>query len=342
MNFLLFATQAYSLAIMRPLQEAILKRGDNVAWFLYQLDPELLTPSENILTTVSEVKNFNPTAVIVPGNWVPDFFPGIKVEIFHGFGIEKKGHLRIRGLFDLYCTHGTATTEPFTLNAKKYGYFHVIETGWPKVDPLFLQQSNEKHSSKSSVNKTILYAPTFSPSLTSAAALFDQIAKLSKTENYKWIVKFHCKMDQESIDKYQKLAGENLHVSDSEDILHLLQIADIMITDTSSVISEFLLLDKPVITYNNRFPEGHTLDFNNPELLPGLIKQAISNPEAVLQQGQQFINKIHPYRDGKSSERVLQAVDTFIATYQSKLKKKPLNLFRRLQTRKRLSYFKLR
>ena len=115
-----------------------------------------------------------------------------------------------------------------------------------------------------------------------------------------------------------------------------------MITDTSSVISEFLLLDKPVITYNNRSPKGHTLDFNNPELLPGLIKQAISNPETVLQQGQQFINKIHPYRDGKSSERVLQAVDTFIATYQSKLKKKPLNLFRRLQARKRLSYFKLR
>ncbi|MCS5623410.1 MAG: CDP-glycerol glycerophosphotransferase family protein, partial [Candidatus Marinimicrobia bacterium] len=115
-----------------------------------------------------------------------------------------------------------------------------------------------------------------------------------------------------------------------------------MLTDSSSVISEFLLLDKPVITYRNRSPEHHTLNFTEEALLQKMIYLSINEPEKTLQNGRRYINKMHPYRDGKSSVRVLQAVDTFLIKHHKKLKSKPLNLIRRLQCRLRLSYFKIR
>jgi len=45
---------------------------------------------------------------------------------------------------------------------------------------------------------------------------------------------------------------------------------------------------------------------------------------------------IHPYTDGKSSERVLDAVEWFIQDGYKGLKEKPLNLIRHYKIRKKL------
>ena len=62
---------------------------------------------------------FNPIAVFVPGNWVYDFFPGVKVEVFHGYPMKKRiekidDHFTLRGWFDIYCTQGKSSTPYFT------------------------------------------------------------------------------------------------------------------------------------------------------------------------------------------------------------------------------------
>ncbi len=144
-KILLYASQLYSLSILRPVQDAALSRGDEVGW--YYANPDLLpyrAQSERRLATVDEVMAFAPDAVMVASNTVPDFFPGLKVQLFHGFSVSKrsdaKGHYRIRGFFDLYCTQGPATTRNFEILAAKYGHFKVVETGWPKLDPLFPQR----------------------------------------------------------------------------------------------------------------------------------------------------------------------------------------------------------
>ncbi|MBS3755630.1 MAG: hypothetical protein KGY56_08020, partial [Desulfobacterales bacterium] len=106
---ILYASQLYSLSILRPLQNAIIARGEREAWFF---DPGIdaapwLASDERLLLTVSEVKAYNPDAVFVPGNVVPDFFPGLKAQVFQGLAkdfVGKKWHYRIRGFFDLYCT----------------------------------------------------------------------------------------------------------------------------------------------------------------------------------------------------------------------------------------------
>lgn len=81
----------YSFEILRPLQQAILARGDQVAWFLYKVDPAFLKEDEHHLASVDEVLEYNPSAVFLPGNWVPRFFPGAKVQIFHGLANDETG-----------------------------------------------------------------------------------------------------------------------------------------------------------------------------------------------------------------------------------------------------------
>ena len=53
----------------------------------------------------------------------------------------------------------------------------------------------------------------------------------------------------------------------------------------------------------------------------------------------EFADNLHPYRDGKSSERILQAIDDFIAKGARNCKPKPMNLWRKLKIRKRIGYW---
>ena len=50
---------------------------------------------------------------------------------------------------------------------------------------------------------------------------------------------------------------------------------------------------------------------------------------------------VHPYRDGLSSQRVVDAVEAMIKSGTSHLKNKPLNLFRNLKMRIKLGYYGL-
>jgi len=346
-RYLFFVGQLYDFPILRPLQAAIRARGDHAAWYLHGIDKSNLLSDEEHLRTVSEVKTYNPAAVYVPTNWVPDFFPGIKVEIFHGLANDatgKKGHYRIRGLFDLYCTHAKESTLIFERLAAKYKTFHVAETGWPKVDPLFKDNSIDTSAYRPATEKpVILYASTFSPSLSTAALLPETIGKLSRKGNWHWLVTLHPKMDEEIVARYRALVGPNLQFIESDkDVLPLLKTADAMLCDTSSISLEFMLLDKPVVTLRTKVPGPQVIDVQQPDEVEQALTAALEYPADLMQNTRAYMEALHPYRDGCSSERILEATDTFIKLHAATLKPKPLNLFRKFQIRKRMHYYHLR
>lgn len=332
-RYLLFATQGYSFSILRPLHDAIRARGDEAEWFCRVVSPRSLQPGERLLTSVREVLEYDPAAVFVPTNWVPDFFPGAKVQIFHGFGIDKKGHFRIRGHFDLYCTPGPVTTARFNELARRHPHFAVAETGWPKLDPLFRCGVPTSRGTP-----LILFAPTFSPSLTSAEALFSEILRLSQNGQWQWIVKFHPNMDRKIIAAYREVAHANLRIADDMSILPLLHQAHVMVSDTSSVVTEALLVDTPVVTFRAQNPGAHAPNFTDPSQLGAMVDRLLNRPADIVIAMRRYAADMHPYRDGRSSERVLAATDDFLAA-RPKLRKKPLNLFRKLQMRKKFRYW---
>jgi CDP-glycerol glycerophosphotransferase (TagB/SpsB family) len=341
-KYLFYISELYSFSIVRPLQRVIVARGDHAAWFLEDSGKlsSFLKPKEIHLKKVSAVKDYAPAAVFVPGNMVPDFFPGIKVEIFHGFHARKRsnerGHFRIRSFFDLYCTQGPDTTGTFNELAGKFGFFEVKETGWPKMDPFF---SGDAPTAVDKTRPVILLTSTFTPRLSAAPALFETIRRLAQNKKWEWVVNFHPKMDVDVVNAYQSIQNDNLRFIETDDILPILKSADLMVSDTSSVISEFALLHKPVVTFNNRSPGPHLINITDPSVLESAIEKGLSRPESLMKEIRAYSDWIHPFRDGRSSVRVLEAADSLVDRGVGHLKQKPLNLMRRLKIRKQLGYY---
>lgn len=337
-HYLFYGSERYTQAIMRPIDAAIKARGDKVAWFFNGPGAEDLQSDDILLSSVEEVKNWNPIAVITPNNIVPHFFPGVKVQTFHGFDAGKPRHIYIRGFFDLYCTTGPQDTEQFSALARKLQHFHVVETGWPKLDYFFSQLPEVPEPVKKP--PVVLYHSTFSPSWSAAETLYPEIKRLSATGEWKWVITLHPKMNPETRAKFKALESEHLHFSEVDNILELFDDADMMCSDTSSALSEFLLTHKPVVTFKNRRPGSQLIDIDTVEAFEPAIRQALSRPPELMAAIKVFGEKIHPLRDGKSAERILDAIDDFIALGAKNTKPKPWNLWRKFKLRKTLNYWK--
>ena len=335
-HYLLYGSERYALAILRPIQEAIRARGDETAWFFDGPGAEDLVEGERLLT-VAEVRRWNPIAVITSSNHLPHFFPGVKVETFHGFNAGKPRHIYIRGFFDLYCTTGPRDTEQFSALAKKLGHFSVIETGWPKLDPFLKEIAGPLPPVRKP--PVILYHSTFSPSWSAAETLYEEVKRLSRDGRWHWIVSFHPKMSPETRAKFKALQNAYLAFAENDNILELFPQVDMMCSDTSSALSEFLLTGKPVVTYRNRAPGPQLIDIDDPSQFEPAIERALSRPPELMQAIKAFGDAIHPYHDGHSSERVLDAIDAFIASGGRNRKSKPLNLWRKLKLRRRIGYW---
>ncbi|MFQ3198658.1 MAG: CDP-glycerol glycerophosphotransferase (TagB/SpsB family) [Paraglaciecola sp.] len=340
-RYLFYIVHNYAFEILRPLQTEIRRRGHEVAWFIEgkEINHSYFDVDEHVLHNIPQVLDFAPRAVFVPGNLVPSFIPGLKVQIFHGFEWKKKGHFRDRGCFDLYCTQGPFFTCRFKEMSLKLQHFNVVETGWPKTDTLFKAQPYEWAQKRKTT--TVLYAPTFSPALTSAIDLYDEIARLAATnKQWQWLVKFHPKMSPNLVEQYRSLTSENLHIIDTAALAPVLQVADVILSDTSSIITEFALLNKPIVTYKNKAPEEHLLNFSCPSDLEATLNQAINADKALLKKITESAQNMHPYADGKSSSRVLDAAEDMISQPRNGLKKKPLNALRMFKLRKKLTYWR--
>ena len=345
-KYLFFVSQNYSYAILRPLQAAIIARGDEVAWFLHgHINADYLRSNEKRLLTIDDVVAYQPDASFVPENMIPRFIPGLKVSVFHGFDpgkMNRRGtndHFHIRECFDLYCTQGPNTTGPFKAMAEQLGYFNVVETGWATLDPLFDSQSCAQQI-QSDDRPTILMCSTMSKDLRCASHLYEQVKQLCQNDQWRWLIQFHPKMPIEIVDQYKALQNDNLTFVETDNVIPLLQQADVMLCDTSSVLFMFILQDKPVVTFNNAAPGPHLLDFSDADELENQLTHALTRTPELMQHIKAFNQQLHPYQDGNSSNRVLDAVENELKGINPPRRKKPLNLVRNFKSRKALNYWK--
>lgn len=346
-KYLLFVTLPYAYSILRPLEDEIRRRGDEAAWFVEPDCPVALRDDEIRLRTVRDVIDYDPIAVFAPGNYIPDFFPGVKVALFHGYAIQKRyetidDHFTIRGWFDLYCTQGPSSTPVFKELECKYGFFRAYETGWPKADVYFSPQMQAPVENKCPV---ILYPPTFTRNVCSAPYLMREIERLAKDKPWEWIITFHPKLtDPEIIAGYKKIAEENANVTffEGADKLQLLHKADVMLCDSSSIILEFMFLDKPVVTFRNSHPGPHLIDVQRPEEVGPALERALTRPDELMREVRTYTMFHEPHRDCRCSARVLDAVDDFLERGHVGLKRKPLNLIRKWKMRRKFHYWPFR
>ncbi|MBS3797421.1 CDP-glycerol glycerophosphotransferase family protein [Pseudoalteromonas sp. BDTF-M6] len=344
----MYIAQNYSYAILRPLQQEILNNGGEVKWFLEgdEVNPDYLHKDEQRLLSINEVRTWQPHASFVPGNVIPNFIPGKKIAVFHGFDAGKRNrrgqldHFNIRGCFDAYCTQGPSTTLPFQQLAAKHKHFRVVQTGWPALDTLFRPTNSNPYVVEDDTRKTILICSTFSRNLSLAPILVDTIKQLRDSGKYRILVQFHPKMAADIVDQYKALQNNDLTFIETDNVIPLLQAADVMLCDTSSILLMFLLLRRPVVTFNNQAPGPHLLNVTDASEVESAIDHALTHPEPLMKEVEAFCQQLHPYQDGNSSQRVLAATNDLIETDGTELKRKPLNLIRQFKMRKKLGYWR--
>ena len=333
---LFYIEQDYSFDILRPLQEEALRRGNKVRWLLLNnASTNLLEAGEQTVPSASAAIEFKPDVVFVPGDRVPAFIPGLKVLVFHGLNEDKRGtKYPERGMFDLYCTEGPSRSEMLRPLAEERGYFRVEETGWLKLDAILSHRSDNTDYGR----PQILYASTFTTNLSSAEALYPEIESLRNSPEWQWLVTLHPKMAASTVSRYRKLENENLLFFTTDRVIELLHRADVMVSDNSSILQEFLLLGKPVVTYRNRDPKPYLIDVREPEQLKHAVHRAIQAEAELRSAIMGYGPSVTPWRDGATAQRIMDATESMLNSgWQDR---KPHNFFRNLKMRRQLNYYR--
>lgn len=181
--------------------------------------------------------------------------------VFVGHGMISKGGfytdsplVRRENKADLICVPGPKHREILMRNV----FSPIVVTGFIKSDTLY---GSEKDSIKSAFiqrysipdgKRVILFAPTFNEELSAIPCIGERIAELCDEQTI-LLIKLHTMTDTEWVRRYRNLAAINSAVRfiDDIDASPAMLAADLLISDVSSVVLEFMFLDKPAIVVNN-------------------------------------------------------------------------------------------
>jgi len=152
--------------------------------------------------------------------------------------------------FDLYIVSSKYEME----EAQKHGIKNLSHANYAKIDDLFderkikeFENFKTKILSNNKDKKILLFSATWDKSgLSAIDKWYDKLDKIS--DKYYIFVTLHSWIDKKYIDKIK--ATKNVTLILEADINKYLYIADFLIGDTSSLIGEYLALQKPIITFD--------------------------------------------------------------------------------------------
>nr|WP_173915586.1 CDP-glycerol glycerophosphotransferase family protein [Halobacillus sp. Marseille-Q1614] len=199
---------------------------------------------------------------------------------------------------------------------------NILKTGIPRTDFFFEDHSDIEESLKRKYpqingKQVILYAPTFRDhQLTDPDIQLDlKLMYESLHEDCVLLLRLHPAVNSSFRNPYPEFIVD---VSSGDHINHLLLITDILITDYSSIPYEFSLLNKPMIFYSFDLEEyarvrGFWEDYH--AMTPGPIAYTTEEIVEILwgenynyERIKQFSKQWNEYSDGRSSEKLIQAV----------------------------------
>ncbi|MFV0394055.1 MAG: CDP-glycerol glycerophosphotransferase family protein [Coprobacillaceae bacterium] len=284
-----------------------------------------------MLNTIKQIWYINRSKLVVlnDNNYVISNFKrkGVNVlQVWHATGaIKKFGNVIKREYpiknYDYVLANSEYWKEPYS---QAFGVEpeKVIVTGMPRIDPL-LDSQNIKNTKKRLLKeypilqgrKVILYAPTFRGNIYQGFTGIDlDCDKVMKElgKDYIFIYKLHPLLKDNRLEKAKYAYNMN-----HEDTHDLFTIADMLISDFSSIIFEYSLLDKPIILYipdldNYLKNVGTFLEYKTD--MPGSIcYQEMDIVKAVQEEDvsklETFKNKFFTYQDGDNISRVLKLID---------------------------------
>lgn len=208
----------------------------------------------------------------------------------------------------------------------------VITLGYPRNDlffnPNLLYKDYNRKFNLNNYNKIFLYAPTFRDSNDSVKpfsnSFLEQLNNYFIKENFLLIIKKHPLQKNIVVPKNLKnIVDYSSQIDDLHDILYF---TDVLISDYSSAVNDFILTEKPNIYYNYDLEEYEKkcrgFYYNYYDIFPGpfanteeelfeVIKSIESlktnkNYQSAYNRQKVFF---HKYSDGKSCERFMDYIE---------------------------------
>lgn len=217
---------------------------------------------------------------------------------------------------------------------------NILELGVPRTDVLFINKDNYKLKVELKEKldlpidkKVILYAPTWREwdsnaqfKLFSELISNEKLQRLLDTNNAMLVFKPHPH-DEVKISSHK--FSENFHIVTSVEMLKkglttndLLLITDLLITDYSSILWDYIILDKPIIFYapdieDYRAHRGLILEpfeewapgkvVYSPNALVEVITDVLEEGREEFKEKRKWLRNImYKHQDGKSSERIIK------------------------------------
>ena len=208
---------------------------------------------------------------------------------------------------------------------------NVAVTGYPRNDVLF--DGNKSVASPSTPlpasfaeavdkdRKVILYLPTYRDSGKSYMNMeWDRLDELMESLGATFFFKTH------PVDRLKnEISCKNVcQLPQLIDVYDLLPRIDILISDYSSIVFDFMLLNRPIVYYTPDLEEflnsSRALNFHPKEIAVGPMCESfpelLTAIEKIIQSGaadfdgkrKDVFPRLHGFRDGRASERVLAVI----------------------------------
>lgn len=274
-----------------------------------------------------------------------------KVHLWHGVPLKKIYYLspkmmerynnRSRNMRILEAIRGVVHLEEYDaiiytseklkdVMEKSFNNKKLFLTGQPR-DDIFYTDISRDHLLKQlgledfSKKKIIVYLPTFRDSLDKSKnyKVFEKNAEANSLLSSNNAILFQ----KDHNTRVEKAIFEDniIHLSDSYDTQKLMMVADVLITDYSSVYIDYLNMLRPMIFYcydiesymaNDR---GLNFDYHDDIVTPGpkvenekklldTIQLYLENSDKDLSLRKESLNFYHKYQDGRNSQRVFEMI----------------------------------
>jgi len=232
--------------------------------------------------------------------------------------------------FDAVCVSDPLQVARFEREGARPDTFWL--TGYPQLDPLF-RRDPAPLLPLDATRPTVLYAPTWNLGLTSAGMIGDRLVELVRAQAPEGniLIKPHPVIGEwrpRWMERWARLArthpGVHLVRDTHADIAPFLLASDVLISDASSVIFEFLVLDRPMILVTN---PRHTADpawapddigwrwrdvgheIHDVEEIPAAVALALRDPAARRERRHAYARILFErFADGQTCDRIAERV----------------------------------
>lgn len=261
------------------------------------------------------------------------------IQLWHGVGFKniallnnnlgEKSLYALSKFFKKYALLITSSNDDFKKKKDSFKSPHIVITGSPRNDIFFASSSYfdkiKKQYNLELYSKIITYAPTFRDFETTkpfSNSFWESLQEYLEKTNQVFVVKKH------PWEKHLNVPKNLLNVKDLSKLVsdpqELLLVTDLLISDYSSITTDFALTNRPILIYAYDFEayknNCRSVYYDLEKILP---KPFIYNEEVLLKRiksddwtrDKNYIDSyntfkatFHKYIDGNSSQRVMNEV----------------------------------